>query len=313
VDSFASRFPHSPAAAFLGVGSAAIPIQIRRAHRESAIEPVMRVQLEWDDEAEHTVRAVPFEGEGPVDRWPAHWAIYEPKVKLCEYALGADVAEGKASDQHDERSERDYSAIGVLNRRTLATVALYHGRVEADELGVELLKAGYYWNEAWLSPEANSAGMATLAEVKDYPNLMTRTGETDESEQRELSRYGWKTTPSNRNEMIDGWIKACRPELDGGFEGKVVCLCGPLADEEATFVRTKTGKREHRPGGHDDVLFSFFVALMVHQRCPHERRQDYEPREDHKEEYRRLGARVYKPMAFAGGVDDFSDMGEINT
>ena len=283
-----------------------------RRYRASSIQPVQRVQLEWEDEKEHLVRAVPFEHDGPVGMWPPHWAIYEPRIKMCEYALGADVAEGRASDQQDERSKPDGSAIMVLNRRELTTVALYQGRVAADSLGQELLKAGYYWNEGWRSPEANSAGMATLAEVKDYPHLMTRTGEADETEERELFRYGWKTTPSNRNELIDGWIKACRPELDGGFEGKVVCLCGPLADEEATFIRTKTGKREHRPGCFDDVLFAAFIALQVHQRCEHKRNVVFEKRDDHKSEYVRLGARVYPDMAFAGGIDDLADLGEID-
>jgi len=51
---------------------------------------------------------------------------------------------------------------------------------------------------------------------------------------------------------------------------------------------------------------------MVHQRCPHERRQDYEPPEDHREEYRRLGARIYPSMAFAGGIDDLADLGDID-
>jgi hypothetical protein len=79
---------------------------------------------------------------------------------------------------------------------------------------------------------------------------------------------GWKTTPGNRDDMIDTWIAHCRPDPIAGFEDRIVVHSQRLADEEDTFVVTKSGKREHRRGCHDDLLFAAMIALQLHLRCP---------------------------------------------
>jgi hypothetical protein len=279
VEMFACRYPATIQEAFMSVGSLALPASIVKHHKATARQPLACFTLEQATDG--TVRAVPYEpgllidvqGRPLTDSLP-YWRMYEPHDPGSEYAMGADVAEGIVSDPSDERSERDYSAIGVLNRRTLATAALFHGRVEPDKLGQEMLKAGKFWNEAWMAPEVNSAGMAVLTEIRSYPRVMFRDGPPDltiDPSARPLERLGWRTGPTTRDLLIDEYVRDCRAEGPGGFDGKLRCLCPDLAREEGTFIRTKTGKREHRPGRHDDVLFAFMIALQVHRACPHER------------------------------------------
>lgn len=290
-EKFACRYPATIAQAFMGVGSLAIPVSIVRQHGRTIRAPIGRGRLEWEGSEVTWVE----DQYGP-------WTIYEPCYTLaCEYAIGADIAEGASSDPADPRSERDYSAMGVLNRRTLTTVASFLAHIEADEMGRELFKAAVFWNQAWISPEANSAGQATLAEVRDYAHLKWRNGIPEQADaSRSLDRLGWRTTPQNRDLLIDEWIEACRPDQHGDYEGRVKCLCPDLAGEERTFVRTATGKREHRPGRHDDLLFAYMIALQVHKTCPHIR-YSFSPTG------RTVGGR---PMGreYAGGVDDLSDM-----
>ncbi|KAF0156290.1 MAG: hypothetical protein FD189_1095 [Elusimicrobia bacterium] len=306
---FACRYPATIAEAFLGVGTLALPQAIVKRHKATARLPIERFTLE---EIGGKIVAVPCD---PEDGLP-HWRLYEPVVTPCEYAIGADVAEGAVSDLSDERSERDYSAIAVLNRRTLATSALFHGRIEPDKLGVEMVKAGRYWGEAWIAPEVNAAGMAILAAIRSYQRVMPRDGPPDldvTPDSRPLDRLGWRTTSTTRDLLIDAYVQDCRPEPGLGFEGKLHCLCPELAREESTFIRTRTGKREHRPGCHDDVLFAFMVALQVHRACPHEHAslgqvesEDFD-REGAIAEAEREGV---PPWVIHGGRDPGVDRGE---
>jgi hypothetical protein len=223
------------------------------------------------------------------------------------YALGADVAEGSVSDRNDARSDRDFSAITVLNRKTLTTAAVYQGRIEPDVLGLEMLKAAEHFNRAWMANEVNSAGMATLAAIRHYERVMPREGAPDLTvapDERPLDKLGWRTTTSTRDMLIDGWIAACRRGMDGSWHGRVKCLSRLLAQEESTFVRTATGKREHRPSCHDDVLFSGMIALRVHQTCPMEADM---PDEEQREAIREaIGAVKPKASDFEGGVDEWN-------
>jgi hypothetical protein len=66
-------------------------------------------------------------------------------------------------------------------------------------------------------------------------------------------------------------------------------------------VRTKLGKREHRPGAHDDLLFAAMIALQVHKRTPRDRGPTTPPAE-----------RVHSGMKYIGGIDPgvFAGMSE---
>jgi len=294
LDLMRSRYPGRLAEAFLSVGAQAIPVSITRHHQSTAREPIAVGRLEWAGGG----------GVEWVDDPRGAWSVYEPGYEYCEYAIGADVAEGRSSDPADERADRDWSCAGVLNRRTLSTVATFRARVEADAFGDELLKGARFWCDAWMSPECNSAGMATLARVREYPYLMPRDGTPDQLDDRALDRLGWRTTPQTRDQLIDEWIAACNPNPSGDYEGRVTCLCPTLAGEERTFVRTATGKREHRAGQHDDTLFAYMIALQVHRRCPHVRRHASPVTRAEIRQAVESGERL--DSRFGGGVDTWA-------
>jgi len=293
---FASRYPATIEEAFMGVGSMAIPIDIVRWHKSTVQEPIERFRFER--RGEKVVRVQDDAGL---------WTLLEAPERTGFYALGADVAEGSVSDRNDARSDRDFSGIVVLNRKTLTTAAVYQGRIEPDVLGLEMLKAAKHFNRAWMANEVNSAGMATLTAIRHYERVMPREGAPDLTvapDERPLDKLGWRTTTITRDMLIDGWIAACRRGMDGSWHGRVKCLSRLLAQEESTFVRTATGKREHRPSCHDDVLFAGMIALRVHQTCPMEADM---PDEEQREAIREaIGAVKPKASDFEGGVDEWS-------
>jgi hypothetical protein len=304
---FASRYPGTVAEAFMGVGSLAIPAEVVRWHKSTVVDPVMRFKL--------VEKAGKVEMEADET---GSWELLEPLDKETDYAVGGDVAEGKVSDSLDERSERDFSAAVVLNRKTLATTAVYHGRPEPDVFGREMVMGAKFFNMAWMAPEANSAGMATLSAMRSYPRIMSREGWPDSRTPpaaRPLEKLGWKTTAQNRDLLIDTYIAGCRKDPQTQWHNSIKCLSSLLAGEEGTFIRTKNGKRQHRATCHDDVLFGTMIALRVHQNCPRETPgQRIRVNEEVMDGIRdRIGA--VKPVSgdYDGGFDEWDPSEEVET
>ena len=266
-DMFDQEYPTTPEQAFLHTGRPAIPQIIIGQHRRT-IKAARRAKLEWSNDRKNRARIV-YDASFASN----YWEIWEEPIERNDYAVGGDVAEGGLSDIKDKKSQPDFSAIAVLNRTELSTAAQWHGRIDADLLGDEMLKVAYFYNQAWMSPEANAVGQATLLHIKraSYPRLYNREQQEDR-DNPEITQYlGWKTTNANRDDMIDEWKAACRPDFSRSFEGSIKCYSAKLLREEETFIYTDSGKREHAPGEFDDVLFAWFVALQMHLRNPRAR------------------------------------------
>ena len=294
VDRFRSRYPTTIDEAFMSVGNLAIPIVIIRHHASQAHAPRRRVRFSEGLGGEILIEEIDD------DRADDVWLIANEPVRGGQYAIGADVAEGLAADPRDRRSDRDYSAAAVLDRDRLRFEAVYVGRPNADRFGRQLMLAGRYYNHAWVAPEINNNGWATLVAMKDYPSLMPRQAlreRLDEPGSRDINRFGWRTDAHSRNLLIDDWIRLCRPESGSGFDGKISIFSELLVAQERSFILTASGKREHRPGCHDDLLLAHMIALQAHLSCP--RRAAHRGPVDTDDQ----STRRRPSWAYAGGVD----------
>jgi len=259
-DRCGQEYPATPQEAFISSGRPAIPAAIV-AHHEATAKPGERVRLVRDDGG--MVVAEPWAGTGP------SWEVWREPVEHHQYAVAGDVAKGLLADPADPTSDPDYHAATVLDRTDVERVAEWHGRGDTDLFGRELRLAADWYNQAWAAPDVTGGyGVAALPAFRGYPRLFQRHGAPDEIEDRELARYGVVITLANRDNMIDAWIAACRPEAPHGFAGKVRTYSGGLADEERSFVWKKSGKREHLAGHHDDILWSAIIAWHLHENCP---------------------------------------------
>jgi len=267
---FKQEYPATPEEAFIASGRPAIPAAILRQHRKTIIGSG-RVLLNWKDPQDpKCVEVIP---QPVADGHPLAWEVWREPVPRYDYTVGGDPAEGILSDPSDERSEADFSCGIVLERGELRIVAAFCGRPDVDVFGEELLKASYWYNRAWMSPEANAAGLAAvlIAKRRPYERLYRRETPDERIRIETVELVGWKTTTGNRKSLWDDWIAACRPGPDGSFDGTVISHSRLLYDHESTAVYNKNGRREHRAGCHDDMLFAAMIAWQLHLRCPRTR------------------------------------------
>ena len=290
-DRFRVKYPLTPEEAFMGIGTGAVPREVIRYHASTVRPPMGRFRLV--DIGDNRVKAVEHHGSGPC------WEIWYMPDDQSDYCVGGDVMEGKRADQSNERSEQDFSAAMVLNRRRLRFDAQYHGQIPPDEFGREMLKAAKFYNMAWTTPEVNNAGWSTLTAMKGYKRLFLREGAQDEVEDHELNAYGWKTGQENRDWLIDHYFWSCRPDPVDRFANKLIVLSQGLLDEEKSFVWNGNGKREHVSGCHDDLMFAAFIANMLHTRTP----RTWTPPVSRYE----LVTSAKPGHTQAGGIDDLDD------
>src|SRR5690606_9518856 len=83
-------------------------------------------------------------------------SIWQMPVENMNYALGADVAEGLISG--------DYSCAFVGNDE-FDLVARWHGHIDPDLFGKELVKLGRFYNDAYIGVENNNHGLTTLTSI----------------------------------------------------------------------------------------------------------------------------------------------------
>jgi len=259
---FKQEYPSTPDEAFRVSGRPAIPAAIVARHEATSRDPIRRVVLRREGGA---VKAYDVGSDVQY-----YWQVWQGPQENTDYVVGGDVSEGRLADPANPRSEPDASAAVVIDRRQLVTVATWHGRIEPDWFGEEMLKAAQWYNQAWASPEANSAGMAALAAFTraGYGRLYQRQRSLDTTTADDSPMWGWKTTVGNRDYMIDSWIAACRADPVDGWDGRVLVLDKQIASEEKSFVVKPTGKREHQAGCHDDKLFAAMVGWQLHLSCP---------------------------------------------
>lgn len=292
VDTFRQEYPAWPEQAFLTSGRPAIPAEVTRHHRLT-IETPRRAKLVWDKAEPNSVRAVFSE-----NLHPPCWEIWREADKTLDYVVGGDVATGAVSSQTDETSDADYSAAMVLERGRLETVAQWVGRMPTDAFGDEMVKAAFYYNEAWASPEANAVGLAVINVFKAYKYRRLYLREkTDDYELNDITKFmGWLTTTKTRDQMIDAWISCCRAVGEEYRRTQQLLNHSErLVEQEERFVYDKTGKRQHRPGCHDDLLFAAMIALQLDIRCPRTKPID-------RSAWRQPKITVHD-IRFAGGVD----------
>lgn len=124
------------------------------------------------------------------------------------YVVSADVAEGIIG--------RDYSSIDVLNLRTGAQDATWHGLIAPDQLAGILSAIGRRYNNAQIIVERNNHGLTVIDRlVSDfkYKNLYFEM--INEPPIKPRRRVGWVTTKKSKPIAISNLVGEFRENLDG--------------------------------------------------------------------------------------------------
>jgi hypothetical protein len=166
------------------------------------------------------------------------------------YVIGADVAEGL--------DHGDYSSAHVIDVKTMEVVAHFHGRIDSDLFGTDVLfNLGKWYNQALIGVENNNHGLVTnkaLARVFYSPIYKTRPLNRAQGGSEAQNALGWKTTVISKPVAVD--------ELNLNIRDKQLYLpCGETVAELRTFVRDEKAKMHGSP--HDDRVMSLAIANQM--------------------------------------------------
>ena len=175
-------------------------------------------------------------------------SVWEFPERGQVYVMGADVAEGLGHG--------DYSTAHIINVETGMVAAHWHGHVDADIYGEEVLHAlGWWYNHCLIGVESNNHGLTTLKGLQrvGYKNMFRqrRLGQRNPTISESL---GWRTTSVSKPLAID--------ELNGNMrDGAIEIMCKATIAELRTFIREQNGKMHGSP--HDDRVMSLAIANQM--------------------------------------------------
>lgn len=231
----AQEYPSDPDEAFIRSGR---PVFDLEAIREYIIEEPSRGYLH----KEMGRNNYSFREDG------GELAIWEFPHLDGSYVIGADVSEGLGHG--------DFSSAHIIDVSTGFIVAHWHGHVDADIFGEEVLPAlGWFYGGCLIGVESNNHGLTTLKGLQrsGYKNIFRerRLGTRSPTISETL---GWRTTVVSKPLAVD--------ELNGNIRDMVIYIaCKQTLAELKTFVRESNGRTHGSP--YDDRVMSLAIANQM--------------------------------------------------
>jgi hypothetical protein len=235
---FMQEYPSTPEEAFISTGRPKFSIKALKKNQTITKKPLRTGYL---IEKENHIEFVD-DAKGYISIWK------EPEPERF-YAIGADVAEGLV--------DGDYSCACVGDTETFDMVAMWHGHIDPDLYGVELVKLAKYYNEAYLGVENNNHGLTTLSTIKklEYWNLFFSKS-YDKIADTMTQKLGWTTSIRTKPLMIDKLAEFIREFFLGIYSDLVI-------GEAFTYVIEDNGKTNAQVGCHDDTIMALAIMLQL--------------------------------------------------
>lgn len=235
---FMQEYPSTPEEAFISTGRPKFSIQSLKKYQTITKEPT-RGYLKYNPNGE-----VEF-----IEDSSGYVSIWEKPKPNRRYSIGADVAEGLV--------EGDYSCGVVGDNTSFDVVAMWHGHIDPDLFGIELIKLAKYYNYAYLGVENNNHGLTTLSTIKreEYWNLYF-SKQHDKIADRITQKIGWSTTSVTKPLMIDKLAEFIREIYLGIYSDLII-------SEAFTYVIEDNGKTNAQPGCHDDTIMAMAIMLQL--------------------------------------------------
>ncbi len=165
-----------------------------------------------------------------------------------KFIIGADTSEGLKG--------RDPNGLGVLRENPLEQVAACHGLFKPAKLAKLCAEYSKKYNNALVVIERNNHGHAVLLALKNlgFPDHLVY--------EFKKGRKGWDTNAESRVQMLEAVYEAIQDESENAYNW---IHDRDFLGECRSFGLQANGKYEHPPGGHDDTIFKWGIALRVHQ------------------------------------------------
>lgn len=195
--------------------------------------------------------------------------IYEPLKRNIPYIVGIDCSTGTLNDNN---------AITVINPYTLKPVAEfkcpYIGETEYERLITALVLD--YIPRAIVAIERNHVGDGIIDHLlnegkisnrlyydkgRDLVNIKMTEAQTVESMLKARASiktyYGVYTQGKSRDDMFTILSRHVNERKDDFVTKNII-------EDLSGLIRTSSGKIEARPGGHDDSIMSYLIALYIY-------------------------------------------------
>lgn len=178
------EYPSTPEEAFVATGRNVFPVNQLRA----CYEPMIPDRGELVDRGGRVRFVKNDNGPLAVYRYPSG------NTRSGAYLVGGDPAWSTGGD---------YSCGQVLDRKTWEQCAVYRAKVDAHEMGRQMMLLGRWYNQAVLAPEATKGGGATVEflRAKEYPNIWMHRKSGRVKGQPDMA-YGWITNVQTKHEAI---------------------------------------------------------------------------------------------------------------
>jgi hypothetical protein len=260
VKRFCQEFPASPEEAFLTSGRPYF--DLRALSRMPLIRTplVGHLKLESIGTREQFYLEEREDGRGELRVWR------KPEKGEC-YVIGADAAGGvDVGQQAGTESDPDFAVAQVLSQRTGEQVACLRERLSPGEFGYYLFDLARWYNGAFIVPEANNHGVATIQRLLDLDiplqQIYLRERAVDDRRPPQFHEYGFRTDTRTRPQLIAALAEAIREQA--------IYIRDPLTlDECQSFVYLPDGKVAAAPGCHDDTVLALALAVMGLRVAPH--------------------------------------------
>lgn len=171
------------------------------------------------------------------------------------YVIGADVAEGRASDG----GSHDYSTFEVFNVRTGAQAASYYGRPDTDAYGNDIALVSGEYNDAIVRIERNGPGLAVInvlskLGVRMYQHRVASRGYTP----LEQTVDGWPATRQTKD-VRDACLQSALQDAAAGI-GDIQLRSPRCIEQLMRYVHLGSGRKGGENGAHDDHNTSVGLA-----------------------------------------------------
>lgn len=174
--------------------------------------------------------------------------VWEQPMPAGVYAVGGDPAEGL--------EKGDDSVLSVINCLTGHQVAEVQGKIPPKEFGEMAGIVGEYYNNALVAIENNKDGGANQYLYDfGYKNIYFQREVTARAYDKSTDKLGYNMNGRTRPILVAQgrqWME----------DGSAIPRSMALLSQFETFVLRK-GKYEALPGGHDDLVIAWFLAIEM--------------------------------------------------
>lgn len=180
----------------------------------------------------------------------------EEELKLWSYAvpgqtyvLGVDTAEGVESKGLD----RDYSAIQIINARTLEQVGVFRSRISVDLFPHVIIYLAKMFNNAYIVPEVNNHGLAVVQKLRElrYHRIYRQYNHTYVNAER-TEKIGFTTTKRTKPMIIGHLAELIREKSCMLKDTTTLGECSKFSQDNRGRLRATTG--------HDDTVMALALA-----------------------------------------------------